>query len=71
MTKRESAMSKLPNVTNVPNTVVIAPGDEVKARLRIYRRKDAVAGVYVNFRYEVTEVISHKPAKSYVQSEIR
>jgi hypothetical protein len=51
--------------------IVIAPGDLLKTRLKIYRRRDTSAGVYINFRYEVIEVISHEPSKKLVQSELQ
>lgn len=40
--------------------ITIAPGDTLRVRLRILQRLDAT-GIYVNDRYEVTEVIDHVP----------
>lgn len=51
--------------------IVIAPGDKLKARLRIYQHRDSATGVYVNERYEVIEVLNHESAKKYLQTEIR
>lgn len=50
--------------------ITIAPGDMLRARLRIYQRRDLAAGVLVNERFEVLEVLEHRPAQRYVQGEI-
>lgn len=41
--------------------VKIAPGDQLKAKLKIYQIKDDDTGIYSNDRYEVVEVIKHIP----------
>jgi len=50
--------------------IVIAPGDKLKTRLRIYQRRDLSIGVFVNDHYEIIEVIEHEAAKRYAQSEL-
>lgn len=39
--------------------VTLAPGDQLKAKLKIYQSKDEDTGIYSNDRYEVTEVLGH------------
>ncbi len=41
--------------------VKIAPGDQLKAKLKIYQIKDDDTGIYSNDRYEVVEVVKHIP----------
>ena len=55
----------------ISHQIVIAPGDKLKVRLRIYQRKDPGTGIYVNDRYEIIQVMQHETAKRYVQTEIQ
>ena len=39
--------------------VKIAPGDALKVKLKIYQKRNEVAGIYVNKKYEVIEVLGY------------
>lgn len=41
--------------------IKIAPGDTLRARLRVKQRRDPDLGVYINSAYEVIEVLEHRP----------
>ncbi|GAB2627818.1 hypothetical protein GCM10027191_25940 [Novilysobacter erysipheiresistens] len=41
--------------------VTIAPGDVLKAAVRIVQRQDKDSGIYKNHSYEVVEIIDHIP----------
>lgn len=41
------------------HNVTIAPGDALKVKLKIYQKRNDVAGIYVNKKYEVVEVIGY------------
>lgn len=51
--------------------ITIAPGDKLKAKLRIYQKKEPSTGVYINERYEVIEVLEHEAAPKHIQSEMQ
>lgn len=55
----------------VSHRIVIAPGDQLRARLRIYQTRDPMTGVYINDRYEVVEVLGHEPAPKHIQQEMQ
>lgn len=40
--------------------ITIAPGDILRARLRLKQRRDPVLGIFVNEAYEVVQVIEHR-----------
>lgn len=48
--------------------IVIAPGDILAVNIKIYQKKDTDTGIFTNRRYEVIEVLGHKPILK--QSEI-
>ncbi len=41
--------------------IMIAPGDAVAVKLKIYQTRDEDTGIFTNTRYEVVEVIRHIP----------
>lgn len=41
------------------HNVTIAPGDALKVKLKVYQKRNDVAGVYVNKKYEVIEVLGY------------
>jgi hypothetical protein len=55
----------------ISHQIVIAPGDKLKVRLRVFQRRDTAIGIYVNDHYEVIEVIQHEPARKFIQTQIR
>lgn len=54
----------------ISHRITIAPGDTLKARLRIFQTLDPSTGVMINDRYEVIEVLTHHQAPKYTQGEI-
>jgi hypothetical protein len=48
--------------------IKIAPGDVLEVKLRIHQSREPESGIFTNTKYEVTEVINHKPRS--VQSSI-
>lgn len=48
--------------------IKIAPGDILEAKLKIYQTREPESGIFINTKYEITEVISHKPRS--IQSSI-
>ena len=52
------------------HNIVIAPGDTLRARLRIYQNRDPSNNVFVNEQYEIIEVIEHIPAKKHQQQKL-
>lgn len=54
----------------ISHRITIAPGDTLKARLRIYQTRDPGTGVMINDRYEVLEVLKHQPALKHTQREM-
>lgn len=41
--------------------ITIAPGDVLRARLRIRQKRDPELGVFINEAYEVVEILEHIP----------
>ncbi|QBM16550.1 hypothetical protein MARI_06320 [Marinobacter sp. JH2] len=41
--------------------IMIAPGDAVEVKLKIYQTRDEDTGIFTNSRYEVVEVVRHIP----------
>ncbi|AMD01602.1 hypothetical protein [Halomonas chromatireducens] len=46
--------------------IMIAPGDSIEVRLRIYQSRDQDTGIFTNNRYEVVEVLRHIPRMKQV-----
>lgn len=46
--------------------IMIAPGDSIEARLKIYQSRDEDTGIFTNSRYEVIEVVRHVPRMKQV-----
>lgn len=46
--------------------IMIAPGDSIEVKLKIYQSRDEDTGIFTNTRYEVVEVIRHVPRMKQV-----
>ncbi|NOY48338.1 MAG: hypothetical protein GXO84_09135 [Chlorobi bacterium] len=50
--------------------IMIAPGDSIRVKLKVYQAKDEDTGIFTNNRYEVVEVIKHIPRMKQAGLEI-
>lgn len=50
--------------------IMIAPGDSIEVKLKIYQSRDEDTGIFTNNRYEVIEVIRHIPRMKQTTIEI-
>lgn len=41
--------------------IMIAPGDRFKVKMKIIQKKDKGSGIFINYKYEIIEVINHIP----------
>jgi len=41
--------------------IAIAPGDALKAKMKIYQSRDTDTGIYTNDKYEIIEIVQHIP----------
>lgn len=48
------------------HTIMIAPGDSIEVKLKIYQLRDQDTGIFTNQRYEVVEVLRHIPRMKQV-----
>ncbi|MBT1451508.1 hypothetical protein KJ365_11515 [Glaciecola sp. XM2] len=50
--------------------IMIAPGDSVEVKLKVYQTRDEDTGIFTNNRYEVIEVIRHIPRMKQTSFEV-
>ena len=50
--------------------IMIAPGDSIEVKLKIYQSRDEDTGIFTNNRYEVIEVIRHIPRMKQTTIEV-
>jgi len=50
--------------------IMIAPGDSIEVKLKIYQSRDEGTGIFTNNRYVVTEVIRHIPRMKQTTIEV-
>lgn len=50
--------------------IMIAPGDSIKVKLKIYQSRDEDTGIFTTNRYEVIEVIQHIPRMKQTTFEV-
>lgn len=50
--------------------IMIAPGDSIEVKLKIYQTRDQDTGIFTNTRYEVIEVLRHIPRLKQTRIDI-
>lgn len=50
--------------------IMIAPGDSIEVKLKIYQTRDEDTGIFTNNRYEVVEVLRHIPRMRQTTIEV-
>ena len=50
--------------------IMIAPGDSIEVKLKIYQIRDIDTGIFTNSKYEVIEVFRHIPRMKQTTIEV-